>query len=132
MPLAADTRHLLDEAAFSRVRPGQLIVNTARGGLIDESALVRAIAGGRVGGAGLDVTEREPLPADDPLMAAERIILTGHSALASTTAQMELARRSVDAAIDLLAERRPPSIVNEAVLESPNLRIPALARTRGG
>lgn len=126
-PLGPGTRHLLDAGAFLRLREGAVVVNTSRGGLIDEAALIDALRSGRLAGAGIDVSEREPLPIDDPLMTAPRVLLTGHSALASSTAQVELARRSVDATIALLAGRPPASIVNQAVLASPELRIPELA-----
>lgn len=71
-------RPLLDAAALAALRPGALIVNTARGALVDEDALVRALEGGHLGGAALDVTRREPLPADSPLLGAPRLILTPH------------------------------------------------------
>jgi D-3-phosphoglycerate dehydrogenase len=130
VPLAPDTRQLIGAEAFARMRDGVVIVNTARGDLLDEAALGEAIASGRVRGAGIDVTAREPIPADDPILAVPRIILTGHSALASVTATAELGRRSVDAAEDLLHGRRPASIVDPAVLASPRLRLPALAAPR--
>jgi phosphoglycerate dehydrogenase-like enzyme len=109
------------------MRPGVVIVNTARGGLIDEAALIAKVAQGHVGGAGLDVTEREPLPADDPTLQADGIVLTAHSAMASATARAELARRTVDAVIDLLHGTEPASIVNREVLASARLRIPELS-----
>jgi len=129
VPLTPDTRHLIGPAAFDAMRDGVVIVNTARGGLIDEAALGKAIASGKVLGAGIDVTAHEPIPPDDPILVIPRLILTGHSALSSTTAQVELGRRSVDAAIDLLDGRRPASIVDPSVLASPRLRIPELAST---
>lgn len=128
-PLTRETHHLLDAAAMARMRPGAIVVNTARGGLVDEGALAEAIGSGHLGGAGIDVTEYEPIPIADPILTVERTLLTGHSAMASTTAQRELARRSVDATIDLLAGRMPASIVEMGVLASPVLRIPEL-RTR--
>lgn len=108
------------------MRPGVVLVNTARGTLIDEVALIAAIERGHVAGAGLDVTEREPLSPGHPLLSNERVLLTAHSAAASTTARAELARRSVDAVIELLAGRQPASIINPDVLQSPRLRISAL------
>lgn len=131
MPMGPDTHHLIDEAALATMRPGAMVANTARGGLIDEIALLLALESGHLGGAALDVTEREPVATDDPLLGNERVILTGHSALASVTAQQELGRRSVEAVVDLLAGRHPSSIVNREVLDSTLLRIPALAAARG-
>jgi len=126
-PLDAGTRHLIDEGALARLRPGAVLVNTSRGGLVDEAALAAALADGRLL-AGLDVTEHEPFPADDPLLAADGLLLTAHSAHASLTAADELARRSVDAAIAIIEGRRPASIVNPEVLEAANLRATALAK----
>jgi D-3-phosphoglycerate dehydrogenase len=131
VPLSPETHHLIGPAAFEAMRNGVVIVNTARGGLIDEAALADAIASGKVRGAGIDVTAREPIPSDDPILTVPRLILTGHSALSSTTAQAELGHRSVDAVIDLLHGRRPASVVDPSVLASPRLRIPELASPDG-
>lgn len=125
-PLSPSTRHLIDDAAIARLRPGAIIVNTSRGGLVDEAAIVRAVGGGRFRAAGLDVTEREPLPADDPLLGADGLVLTAHSAASSETAGLELARRSVDAAVDVLRGHRPASVVEPAVYDSPVLRAAGL------
>jgi D-3-phosphoglycerate dehydrogenase len=126
VPLGSDTHQLIGPAAFALMRERVVIVNTARGGLVDEAALAAAIRQGKVAGAGLDVTSREPIASEDPILSVPRLLLTGHSALASVTAQAELGRRSVDAAIDLLHGRRPASVVDPAVLRSPRLRIPEL------
>jgi D-3-phosphoglycerate dehydrogenase len=126
-PLVASTRHLIDDAAIARLRPGAIVVNTSRGGLVDEAAIVRAVSEGRLSAAGLDVTEREPLPPDDPLLGVEGIVLTAHSAASSETAGAELARRSVDAAVAVLTGRRPSAVVDPAVFSSPRLRATGLA-----
>jgi D-3-phosphoglycerate dehydrogenase len=125
--LTESTRHLIGPAAFAAMRDGVVIVNTARGGLIDEIALGEAIRRGQVRGAGIDVTEREPIRPGDPILELPRTLLTGHSAMASVTAQAELGRRSVDAVIDLIHGRPPASIVDPTVLRSRRLRLPALA-----
>ena len=121
-PLTGATARLVRKETLAQMRHGVVIVNTARGGLVDEADLVAAIASGRVRGAGLDVTEREPLPAGSPLLTEQRVILTAHSAASSTTAQGQLRRRSVDAALAILAGRQPESIVNPEVLQSTELR----------
>lgn len=80
VPLKANTRHLIDDAALAQMKPGALLINTARGGLIDEAALVRALQSGTLGGACLDVFAEEPLPADSPLRQLDNVILTPHTA----------------------------------------------------
>lgn len=78
LPLTPATRNLVGEDVLARVKPGLILVNTARGGLVDERALAKAIADGRVLGAGLDVTAQEPLPADSALHGLDRVVLTPH------------------------------------------------------
>ena len=76
--LTPDTRHLIDRARIARMKPGSLLVNTARGGLIDEAALADALVGGAIGGAALDCFSMEPLPPDSQLRTAPNLILTPH------------------------------------------------------
>lgn len=80
VPLKANTRHLIDDAALAQMKPGALLINTARGGLIDEAALARALQRGTLSGACLDVFAEEPLPADSPLRQLDNVILTPHTA----------------------------------------------------
>lgn len=80
VPLTDDTRQLIDAAALAQMKPTSLLINTARGGLIDEAALVRALQSGTLGGACLDVFAEEPLPADSPLRRLDNVILTPHTA----------------------------------------------------
>jgi D-3-phosphoglycerate dehydrogenase len=78
-PLTEDNRHMINAASLMTMRRGAWIINTARGPLIDESALVDALASGQVGAAGLDVFEAEPLPADSPLRQSDNVILGSHN-----------------------------------------------------
>jgi phosphoglycerate dehydrogenase-like enzyme len=78
--LTPETTHLLDAAAFEACKPGTLLVNVARGSVVDQAALVRALHSGRIGGAGLDVTDPEPLPASDPLWDAPNVLISPHFA----------------------------------------------------
>ena len=78
LKLGDRSRRLVDAAALGMMKPGAVLINTSRGGLIDEDALVRVMTAGHLAGAGLDVTETEPLPADHPLRGLDRVILTPH------------------------------------------------------
>lgn len=80
VPLNAHTRNLLDADALAALRPHALVINIARGGVVDHAALRAALAEGRIAGAGLDVTEPEPLPADDPLWTMPGVLITPHVA----------------------------------------------------
>lgn len=80
VPLTTGTRHLLDAARIARMRPGAVLINTSRGGIVDETALAAALRGGHLGGAALDVFEQEPLPAGGPLAGVPNLILTPHIA----------------------------------------------------
>lgn len=79
-PLTPETRHMIDETALRVMRPHAYLVNIARGGLVDEAALVRALREGWIAGAGLDVFEQEPLPASSPLWQLDNVILSPHVA----------------------------------------------------
>lgn len=80
VPLTPETRHLLDAARIERMRAGAILINTSRGGIVDEAALAAALRAGRLRGAALDVFEQEPLPAGSPLAGAPNLILTPHIA----------------------------------------------------
>ena len=80
VPLTAGTRGMIDAAKVARMRAGAVLINTARGGIVDEVALARALRSGRLGGAALDVFEHEPLPAGSPLAGCPNLILTPHIA----------------------------------------------------
>ncbi len=100
VPLNSETVNLLDEDAFSRVKPGCRIINCAQGGLIEETALAGAIRDGRVAGAALDVFAKEPPAQDNPLLSFEQVICTPHIRTSSVDAQLnvsvQIARQVVD------------------------------------
>jgi len=95
-PLTADTEHLIDAAALARMKPSAYLVNVARGRVIDEPALIEALAARRIAGAGLDVTTEEPLPPTSPLWAMEHVLITPHTAGET--------RRYEDNVIDILRD----------------------------
>jgi D-3-phosphoglycerate dehydrogenase len=98
VPLTDSTHHLLDKRALQRVQPEAVIVNTARGGLIDERELVASLASGRLRAAALDVVEDEPLPLDSPLRDAPNLILTPHAAFFSDESLDALQRMATEEA----------------------------------
>jgi D-3-phosphoglycerate dehydrogenase len=87
LPFAPDTRHLIDARCLALMKPTAFLINAARGGLVDEAALLDALERGALAGAALDVFDREPLPADSPLRAAPRLVLTPHLAASTAEAQ---------------------------------------------
>lgn len=87
--LTPETRGLFDKAVFNRMKPTAFIVNTARGEIVNEPDLVEALKAGQIAGAGLDVTASDPVPEGDPLLGLPNVILTGHSAWYSETADSE-------------------------------------------
>ena len=103
---------MIDRAALALMREGAVLVNTCRGGLVDEAALADALASGRPAAAALDVFEREPLPADSPLRSLPGVTLTPHAAWYSPQALRDLPVFATRQAIDFLAGRPVPSIVN--------------------
>ena len=80
VPLVASTRNLIDATRLAAMKRGAILVNTARGGVVDEAAVAAALRSGHLGGAALDVFDAEPLPAGSPLAGAPRLILTPHVA----------------------------------------------------
>jgi glyoxylate reductase len=102
-PLTEQTRHLIDAAALAAMKPTAILVNTARGGLVDQAALADALRDGRLGAAALDVTDPEPLPRDDPLLRLPNALVVPHigSATRATRARMaDLAVENLLAALD--------------------------------
>jgi glycerate dehydrogenase len=107
-PLTDETRHMINDATLARMKPNAVIINTARGPLIDELALERALLAGKLGGAGLDVTAPEPPPADAPILRIARlpnVIVTPHVAWASATAMQALADKLIQNIEDFAASR---------------------------
>lgn len=114
VPLAADTRQLIGEPQLRRMRPTAYLINTARGGIVDETALARALQEGWIAGAACDVFEQEP-PVGSPLLAAPRLLLTPHIGAHTTEAAMRGAEVAVENLLTALRGERPPNEVNPEV-----------------
>ncbi|WP_104169326.1 C-terminal binding protein [Cryobacterium sp. M23] len=116
VPLNDATRHLIDSQALGKFLPGAILINTCRGGVVDTDAVVDALASGRLKGAGLDVFEEEPVPANSPLLHAENAVLTPHVAWYSEESYSELKTRTIENVIEVCAGRTPRNILNGEVL----------------
>lgn len=116
-PMRPDTRHTIDAPALAAMKPGAILVNTARGGLIDDAALADALSKGRIAGAGLDVFEPEPPPADNPLLGLPNVLLAPHIAGATEDALRATALTCADHVLAALAGRTPPHMLDPSVWE---------------
>ena len=114
---------MIDEAALRRMKPNAYLINTARGGLVDEAALVRALQEGWIAGAGLDVLTEEPPAPDNPLLAMENVIVTPHNAFTSEPAIRELAYKAALHVAQALRGEPVDNIVNPSVLTQNNYRL---------
>jgi len=115
-PLTTATAGLVDRRAISLMRPGAIVINAARGGLLDEVALLEALDGGRLGGAGLDVFREEPLPPDSPLLGRDDIVVSPHVAAATVASRERLWRTALEDVLRCLRGESPRNIVNPEVL----------------
>ena len=115
-PLTEQTRGMISAAQLARAKPGLRVVNAARGGIVDETALVAALASGAVGGAALDVFEEEPLPADSPLRSFENVLLTPHLGASTEEAQRRVALEAAAQIVDFARTGSARSAVNYAAL----------------
>jgi D-3-phosphoglycerate dehydrogenase len=111
-PLTPETRHLIGAAELARMKPTACLINVARGGVVDQAALVAALGEGRLAGAGVDVFEAEPLPLDDPLLALDNVILSPHAAHHSLESMNELRGRVIADVAAVLAGEDPHFPVN--------------------
>jgi D-3-phosphoglycerate dehydrogenase len=111
-PLTDDTRGLVGRAAFERMKKGVRVINCARGGIVDEDALVEALNSGKVAGAALDVFVQEPPPADHPLLKFENVIVTPHLGAATDEAQVQVAVEIAHQVSDFLLEGTIRNAVN--------------------
>jgi D-3-phosphoglycerate dehydrogenase / 2-oxoglutarate reductase len=116
-PLTSETRGMIGQRELQLMKPGAFFVNTARGGIHDEAALLSVLQDGHLAGAGLDVWEREPPSADNPLVLHPAVIATSHTAGVTHESRTRLARMAAETFKDLSEGRLPPRIVNQEVEE---------------
>jgi glyoxylate reductase len=118
-PLTPQTRHLMNESTLKRMKSTAVLVNTARGPVVDPRALYRALTEGWIFAAALDVTEPEPIPADDPLLELENVVIVPHIASASRTTREMMSYMAAQNLIAGLEGERLPNCVNPDVYSPP-------------
>jgi len=123
MPLIDDTRHMIGEAAFAKMKKGVRIFNCARGGIVDEAALLVALKSGRVAGAGLDVFEDEPLPADHELRRLPNVVLTPHLGASTAEAQDAVGVEIAEQIADVLKGGVVRNAVNMPSIDAAGLKL---------
>ncbi len=115
LPATPETYHLLNAERFAQMKPGSYLVNTARGTLVDEDALINALETGHLRGAGLDVLNLEPPSPDHPLLHRQDVIVTPHIGGATVATKERLWREAINQALQVLRGERPPNLVNAEV-----------------
>ena len=117
-PLQDDTRGMIDATFLGQMKPSAWLINTARGGIVDEAALAEALQGGVIEAAGLDVLVREPADADNPLFGLSNVVLSPHNAAAPLECFAKMCRRAVANLLDTLDGKVDPGyLVNPEVLK---------------
>ena len=112
-PLTESSRHIINAAALEMMKPTAYLINTARGELIDDAALLDAVMAGSIAGAALDVLSQEPPPADFPLLHHERILITPHGAWYSEASKVDVRRKATEDVVRVLTGQKPLSPVNQ-------------------
>ncbi len=121
-PLTTNTRHLIGEPELRKMKRSAFLVNTCRGPVIDEYALARALDDGELAGAGIDVLEGEPPPADHPIRSARNAVITPHTAFYSEESLHELQTRTAQCAADVLCGKVPDNVYNADALAATDLK----------
>ena len=116
-PLKAETTHLIGETELRKMKSSALLINTSRGPVVHQDALVRALSDGVIAGAGLDVTDPEPLEANHPLLYMENVIVTPHIGSASIGARNKMAILTAENLLAGLRNERLPYVVNPEVYQ---------------
>lgn len=118
-PLTPQTRGLIGAAQFALMKPDAVLINTARGPIVDENALIQALKNQQIAGAGLDVFEKEPLPPDSPLVGMDNVILTSHSIAWTEELFRDMGRIDCQGALAIYRGEAPANVVNPKVLDNP-------------
>jgi D-3-phosphoglycerate dehydrogenase len=126
VPLTDATRHMIGAAEFKRMKSSAILINTARGPVVDPVALCAAVESGEIAGAGIDVTEPEPIDPADPLLQFDNVIVTPHAAFYSVESTIDVQNRAAGSVLDVLTGIVPDTIRNPDVLASPALRATTL------
>ncbi|MCP6761386.1 MAG: D-glycerate dehydrogenase [Fischerella sp. CENA71] len=116
-PLSAETYHLFGEAEFALMKQSAILINTARGAIVDPDALYQALRTGEIAGAAIDVTEPEPIPTDSPLLTVDNLIIIPHIGSASRPTREKMANMAIDNLIAGLRGERLPNCVNPEVYD---------------
>ncbi|RLE80826.1 MAG: D-glycerate dehydrogenase [Thermoprotei archaeon] len=117
VPLTKETYHLIGENELKKMKKGAILINTARGAVIDTRALIKALEEGWIAGAGLDVFEQEPLPPDSPLTKFKNVVLLPHIGSATTETRTRMGELVAENLIAFLKGETPPTLVNKEVLK---------------
>jgi glyoxylate reductase len=116
VPLTAETKHLFNKSAFEKMKKTAILINTARGPVVDESALYYALANGEIAYAGLDVTDPEPIEMNNPLLNLDNVIVVPHIGSASIATRTKMATMAAENMIAGLEGKVPPNLVNREVI----------------
>jgi glyoxylate reductase len=122
VPLTPETALMCNAAFFAKMRREAIFVNTTRGGVVDQPALIEALRSGTIAGAGLDVATPEPLPPTDPLLAAPNLVIAPHLGSATLETRTKMAHLAVDGLLAALAAERPAHLLNPDAFEAAVLR----------
>ena len=118
VPLTDKTRHLVGDAEFSLMKTDAILINASRGDVVNETALAKALHNNQIAGAGLDVFSEEPVPADNPLLKLENVILTPHTAALTKECVTRMATEAAKCVLDVFDGHEPQNVANPQVLES--------------